>query len=169
RPLPYLHDSGRYFAALRERTQAVWLDSGAGFGELGRYDIRSAAPRVSLITRGAETRIISDGSECREKADPLSLRAQALSTCRADRIADLPSCGGAIGYFGYHLHAQLEPLKTAPRRDRSLPDMAIGSYDWAVVLDHHNPRAWLAALPGANSSKLGELERCLRSAADSAA
>lgn len=168
RPLPYLQDSGRYFAALRERSRAVWLDSGAGFGELARYDILSAAPRVSLITRGTETRIITDGKERRESEDPLALLAMELSTCKADRIPNLPFCGGAIGYFGYHLHEQLEPLNSAVDRDIALPDMAVGIYDWAVVLDHHRQTACLAALPGVDSRKLAELEHNLLAAASAA-
>ena len=30
-----------------------------------------------------------------------------------------------------------------------MPDMAIGMYDWAVIVDHHRRRTWLIAADGA--------------------
>jgi para-aminobenzoate synthetase component 1 len=59
----------------------------------------------------------------------------------------LPFCGGAIGYFGYDLARRLGPLPARAREVERIPDMAIGVYDWAVVVDHSECRSWLVG-PG---------------------
>jgi para-aminobenzoate synthetase component 1 len=56
---------------------------------------------------------------------------------------DLPFCGGAIGYFGYDLARRIERLPARARDGERIPDMAIGIYDWAVIVDHAERRSWL--------------------------
>ncbi len=50
---------------------------------------------------------------------------------------DLPFQGGALGLFGYDLGRRFEILPDTAARDIALPDMAIGLYDWALIVDHH--------------------------------
>ncbi|MDH3280111.1 MAG: aminodeoxychorismate synthase component I, partial [Gammaproteobacteria bacterium] len=57
----------------------------------------------------------------------------------------LPFVGGAIGYFAYDLARRIERLPSVADADNGLPEMAIGIYDWAVVVDHAAHRAWLVA------------------------
>src|SRR5690606_17567911 len=54
-----------------------------------------------------------------------------------------PFAGGAIGYFGYDLGRRLERLPAIALDDEQLPQVALGLYDWAVVNDHLERRAWL--------------------------
>ena len=51
-------------------------------------------------------------------------------------LGDLPFCGGAIGYFAYDLVRRLERLPQCAEDTEQIPEMAIGVYDWAVVVDH---------------------------------
>ena len=58
-PLPYRADSSTYFVAIADLSWAIWLDSGGR----DRYDILTAAPVVTLVTRGTQTEI-SDVCGC---------------------------------------------------------------------------------------------------------
>jgi para-aminobenzoate synthetase component 1 len=142
--LEYSADSALRFDALRERPWAVFLDSGNGSGFAGRYDILAADPYLTLTTRGATTEIRCRGQNAISRRDPLELVAEALGD-RTEPVAGLPFAGGAIGYFGYDLGRRLEDLPALAARDIDVPELAIGIYDWAVVVDHAEQRAWLVA------------------------
>lgn len=152
-----------YFEALLDLPYPVWLDSGAHPGELGRYDILSAAPRLTLSTSASTTRISSDNSvneilnqqgfslsrhrdgTITSPDDPFDLLDACLQTSPVIDAPELPFTGGALGYFGYNLGQRLEPRLPAPRRDVDLPDMQMGLYEWALILDHHRQQACLVA------------------------
>ncbi|MGH8751290.1 MAG: aminodeoxychorismate synthase component I, partial [Burkholderiales bacterium] len=57
----------------------------------------------------------------------------------------LPFCGGALGYFSYDLARRIERLPNLAEDMEKLPEMAIGIYDWALVVDHHARRSVLAS------------------------
>ena len=142
--LEYSADSTARFCALRDRAWPVFLDSGHGGNHAGRYDILAADPYVTLTTRAATTEIRAHGQSAISRRDPLELVAEALGD-RAEPIADLPFSGGAIGYFAYDLGRRYERLPALAARDIDVPELAIGIYDWAVVVDHAEQRAWLVA------------------------
>jgi para-aminobenzoate synthetase component 1 len=122
----------------------VLLDSGRGGGFAGRYDILAADPYLTLTTRGATTEIRCRGHNAISRSDPLELVAEALGD-RTEPVANLPFPGGAIGYLGYDLGRRFEEMPVLAARDIDVPDLAIGIYDWAVVVDHADKRAWLVA------------------------
>src|SRR6185503_20127799 len=76
--------------------------------------------------------------------DPFELVRRALAP-EPGCSSTLPFSGGAIGYFGYDLARRIEKLPTAATDAERIPEMAIGIYDWAVVVDHAERRAWLAS------------------------
>ncbi|MBW9428432.1 aminodeoxychorismate synthase component I, partial [Enterobacter kobei] len=51
-------------------------------------------------------------------------------------LADLPFTGGAVGLFGYDLGRRFETLPEQALQDIGVPDMAVGIYDWALIVDH---------------------------------
>ena len=148
-PLPLPDDPLATFAALRERLPAaVWLDGAAG----GRYSIMTAAPRGQLVSRAGRTRYYAsasrasapgDGGVDLGRADPLALLGERLGD---GPVGMAPFAGGAIGYFGYELGRRLQGQAPA---DAGMPEMAVGLYDWALVIDHPAGRAWLAGEPPA--------------------
>ncbi len=119
-PLPYQPDAARYYAALADLPWAVWLDSGG----MARYDILTAAPHRTLTL-----------SEGEVQGDPFVLLRDALGEPVAP-VADVPFAGGALGYWSYDLARRMMILPDIARADGQLPDLAVGIYDWAVVLDH---------------------------------
>ena len=138
--LPYLSDASGYYAAIASLPWAVWLDS-AG---MGRYDIICAQPVATLVTHGATT-AISDASGTRHSADdPFDLLRELLGA-PVENVTDIPFCGGAVGYWGYDLARRLVHLSEQAQDAEQLPDMAVGIYDWAVVLDHQSKTAQLVS------------------------
>ena len=157
---PYLDDSARLFEGLVGHPWAAFLDSGRPHSDQGRYDILSADPETVLITRGQRTEILDrDGSRL-SLQDPFQLLQEALGP-KLDSSLELPFCGGAIGYFGYDLGRRLERLPSLALDAEKLPEMAVGIYPWALVVDHRDRRSWLVAR---DSSRLADYRRILLAA-----
>ena len=127
--LPYQTDAAHYYAALADLPWAMWLDSGG----MARYDILTAAPQRMLVLGGEET-----------QSDPFAMLRGELGE-RVAPVADVPFAGGALGYWGYDLARHMSALPGTVGDARQLPDMAIGIYDWALVLDHQQNTARLVS------------------------
>jgi para-aminobenzoate synthetase component 1 len=141
--LPYGPDTARRFHHLSAQPWFGLLDSCQPRAPGGRYDVVVARPRATLSTRGGVTAIRENGSLLLSDADPFELLRQRLLPFR-ESTTSFPFVGGALGYFGYDLARRLERLPEQAARDVELPDMAVGIYDWAVVVDHRERRSWLA-------------------------
>ncbi len=109
---------------------------------IARYDILTADPYLTLTTRGEITTIRSGDRERPSGEDPLTLIREHLGD-RCRPRPDLPFCGGALGYFGYDLGRRFETVPSVAEADLDLPELAVGFYDWAVVVDHLEQRTWL--------------------------
>lgn len=145
-PLPYRQDSAELFEAIADEPWAVFLDSGRPRSTAGRLDMLAARPSTTLTTRGGMTEIRHYGVNASaaatlSPADPFELLRQYLAV--DGRRSELPFAGGAIGYFGYDLARRLERLPIQARDAEAIPEMAVGIYDWAVVVDHERQAAWL--------------------------
>ena len=139
--LPYHADSAALFEAIADSPWSVFLDSGLRHPGQSRFDILAAQPYVRLVTRGPLTEIYDQGIEL-SREDPLDLLRRRLAI-DARHASGLPFCGGAIGYFGYDLARRFERLPALARDVERVPEMAIGIYDWAVVVDHLECRSFL--------------------------
>ncbi|MGZ8249811.1 aminodeoxychorismate synthase component I [Methylomagnum sp.] len=140
--LPYFEDSAALFLPWAERRWSVFLDSGFPHSQQGRYDILAAEPIRTLVTRGNLTEIREGKSITLSPEDPFSLVRQALGE-QAEPVPGLPFSGGAIGYFSYDLARRLEKLPDRATDAENIPDMVVGIYDWAVVVDHQERRTFL--------------------------
>ena len=139
--LPYHDNSAALFEAVADLTWAVFLDSGNHALTQSRYDIIAAEPYITLVTRGNLTEVRGEGSEL-TREDPFVLLRRQLAVDAA-AACDLPFCGGALGYFSYDLGRRFETLPVHARNEEKMPEMAVGIYDWALVVDHHERRSWL--------------------------
>ena len=139
--LPYRPDSAALFETIADWPWAVFLDSGLHHVTQSRYDIVAARPYVRLVARGKLTEIHAE-SITLSREDPFVLLREYLAM-DAHAAGPLPFSGGAIGYFGYDLARRVERLPERARDSERIPDMAIGIYDWAVVVDHVERRTWL--------------------------
>ncbi|WP_413510103.1 aminodeoxychorismate synthase component 1 [Serratia liquefaciens] len=127
------------FAPLAQHPWAMLLHSGFAEHSHNRFDILVTAPKVTLTTRGQITEICRGMEEQQSQEDPFQLLQQQLEQQNQHPAAntDLPFQGGALGLFGYDLGRRVEKLPQMAQADITLPDMAVGIYDWALIADHH--------------------------------
>ncbi|MCG8378588.1 MAG: aminodeoxychorismate synthase component I [Proteobacteria bacterium] len=142
--IPYIKNTGNLFSVVATEPWSMFLDSGYPEIDMGRYDIIVARPSVTLETYGDITHIVEDGNKKTSEQDPFELIKQYLGE-HVQNLAGLPFCGGALGYFSYDLGRRIESIPEISEQDVNMPDMAIGIYDWSVIVDHHTRRAWLAS------------------------
>lgn len=133
--LPWRKDAAEYyFAPLSHQPWAMLLHSGHAQHPHNRFDMLVADPRATLTTHGDLTTFNDETyRDC-----PLQLLQRALDACAipCEPTADLPFQGGAVGLFGYDLGRRFETLPEHAQADIALPEMAVGIYDWALVVDH---------------------------------
>ena len=65
----------------------------------------------------------------------LAQRQHALLGEVISQATHLPFIGGALGLFGYDLGRRFERLPSLAARDVTIPEMAVGIYDWALLRD----------------------------------
>ncbi len=143
--LPYFRNSAGLFAVIADEPWSIFLDSGFPYKDTGRYDIIAARPWVTLVTRGKETRVTERNTDFVSTDDPFELVKSYLGP-QVRNLSGLPFCGGAMGYFAYDLGRRIEKIPDIAHDDLHIPDMAIGIYDWAVIVDHHLRRSWLCSM-----------------------
>lgn len=141
--LPYFADSSALFSPIAGQPWSVFLDSGFPYSNQGRYDIIAADPVCTLVTKGDITEITRNNLTIKSSADPFDLVKDQLGPDFI-RIDDLPFNGGAIGYFSYDLARRLETLPVIAEDAEQIPDMAVGIYNWAVIVDHQQQKSYLA-------------------------
>ncbi len=139
-PIPYIADAAAYYAAIADLPWAVWLDSGGR----GRYDILCAQPVATLVTHGTKTMITNAAGMRFSDADPFDLLRQQLDAPLA-AMPDIPFAGGVLGYWGYDLARRFMVLPALAEDAEQMPDMAVGIYDWAIVLNHQQKTAQLVS------------------------
>jgi para-aminobenzoate synthetase component I len=128
---------------IADQPWAVFLDSGYPHSDQGRYDILAAEPVTTLVTHGKETKICRNGLVSHSNDDPFALVKMELSANALKTISGVPFNGGAIGYFSYDLARRLEKLPVIAEDAEHIPEMAVGIYSWAVVVDHHERQSFL--------------------------
>ncbi len=157
--LSYHHDSAQLFERIAHQPWAMLLDSGQmidektgkASSEYGRYDIMVASPIATLVTRGEQTILNEKGKISTSKRDPFDLLKNFLQQYKAPKTK-LPFTGGAMGYFAYDLAYRLEYINDA-KLSNGIPEMMVGIYDWAVVVDHYDKRSLLISNGFSNETK----------------
>ncbi len=158
--LSYDADSVPLFESIRSLPYPVFLDSSHFAGALGRFDILCADPSQLLVQDNDQTRLTQrDGRSERVNELPFTALRQLLLEQGFNGIPTpgLPFCGGAMGYFSYDLGRSYNlghsydlghsnaPLANQTPDDISLPQMQIGIYPWAIVVDHQRQTTTLVS------------------------
>ncbi len=150
--LNYHHDSALLFERIKNDDWAMLLDSGqllnphtgqAG-SQYGRYDILVAQPFLTVVTTGQKTTITQQGVATESEADPFAIVNQLLRQYPANKT-QYPFAGGALGYFAYDLGRSIEKLPDLAATAANIPEMMLGFYDWAIVVDHREKLTMLVS------------------------
>ena len=155
--LDYITEPARVFAGMADRPWSVFLDSGRERSTSARFDIFTADPYLTLTTRGLRTEIASRDERRVSEEDPLALLQELLGD-PVEAPAQLPFPGGAIGYFAYDLGRRYERWPSHAADDIGLPEVAVGLYDWAVIIDHELRQSWIIG-HGRDARTLAEWDR----------
>lgn len=139
--IPYIPESSHLFEAIAARPWAMFLDSGQPTAT-GRWDILTADPFITLVTRNGITEIRDAAGLSVSSADPFSLLRHYLGA-PVDSLQGIPFAGGAVGWFAYDLARRIERLPVQAADWEQLPELAVGIFDWAVLVDHATRHAWL--------------------------
>ncbi|MCK4841797.1 MAG: aminodeoxychorismate synthase component I [Methylococcales bacterium] len=142
--LPYFEDSSKIFQSIANKPWSVFLDSGYPYTQQGRYDVFATDPVVTLVTTGNTTKITEHDKVEFSEQDPFFLLKKHLNK-GFKAIADMPFNGGAIGYFSYDLARRLEKIPVISMDEENIPDMMVGIYPWAVIVDHQKKKSHLVA------------------------
>ena len=148
--LPYFSDSSLLFSAIALRPWSVFLDSGYPYSTQGRYDIIAADPICTLVTHADKTIITRDNVAVISEADPFALVKEQLLPALTG-FDELPFTGGAIGYFSYDLARRLENLPVIAEDAEQIAEMAVGIYQWALIVDHQRQQSVLVGQDCAES------------------
>ncbi|ENY8011175.1 aminodeoxychorismate synthase component 1 [Vibrio fluvialis] len=139
KPLTYQPDlANQLFSKVESQPWAMLLRSASDTHIDSRFDILVAHPIVTLTTFGDETEVREPSGVTLSQDDPFELLAtlQQHYLPALQYSDDLPFIGGVLGYFAYDLGRCVERLPSLAEHDLTAPDMAVGLYEWAIVVDH---------------------------------
>jgi para-aminobenzoate synthetase component I len=155
----HLLDVFSHFAA---EPWAMLLDSAAPEHANSRFDILVAEPIATLEAALGVTVLSDETGTHRYQTDPFTVLDAALK-CYFPTAADssLPFVGGALGYFGYDLGRYIEKLPNTSAADIALPDLAIGFYQWALILDKQQQQLWCVDYAGSAQERWHKLHNRL--------
>ncbi|MGB9803973.1 aminodeoxychorismate synthase component I, partial [Desulfofundulus sp.] len=74
----------------------------------------------------------------------------------------LPFCGGAVGYFSYDLGRVLEKMPSLAVDDLQTPDLCLGFYDTATVVDRMTGEVWVVSTGFPETDPAAAAERARR-------
>jgi para-aminobenzoate synthetase component 1 len=133
------------FSRIQHQPWAMLLRSASETHIDSRFDVLVANPVATLETIADNTRIKTPSDDYVSGDDPFSLldklQQQWLPSVELDSEWDLPFVGGALGYFSYDLGRRVEAMPELAEKDLQTADMAVGLYQWAIVVDHKLSKA----------------------------
>jgi para-aminobenzoate synthetase component 1 len=134
------------FERIRWLPYPFLLDSALVVKDLGRYSIMGADPFLLFQSKGNRIEIDIRGEVVRKTGDPLEELRALLSHFRSDPPdIQIPFCGGAVGYFSYDLGRIIERIPEIACDDLQTPDIFLGFYDTAIVLDRAEGKGWIVS------------------------
>jgi len=165
RELPYPVDMPAFARQFAHLPWFIWLDSNYPASLQGRYDILTALPIASVTAWPEFCQMITGEKRDIIIAPPFNLVQGLLHRYQPQETikTPLPFTGGALGFISYDAGFSLQQLPTYYAEDINLPLLAMGIYDWAIVVDHHNKTCHLVfqGLGNAQQQRLATIMDCL--------
>ncbi|MFC0336122.1 para-aminobenzoate synthetase component 1 [Kushneria avicenniae] len=157
-PLPYRADPASWFERLRQRPEAILLDSGRPYTESGRFDIMSSDALDTLEVDAKGHYYCTGKLNATTALNAQRELLQQLETTPPDDCKEIPFIGGLMGYWSYDFGRLLERLDSRAAADIDLPLARLGLYDWALIQDHHKQCSYLVATAKRRDQVLAWLE-----------
>ena len=132
--IKYHKNSCFYGEFLKNNDWFVFLDSCNDISGFGRYDILSSNPHTKITTFGNLIKVREGHSTSCFHDSPLDVIKKYFNPKSFDN--GLPFNNGMIGFFGYDAFEKNS-------KNKKFPDIAVGFYDWAIIVDHLNKVSWL--------------------------
>lgn len=132
------------FSKIAHLPWSVLLESASPDHIDSRFDIFSADPVATLQTTGNLTTVTEGEQISHTDLSPLQLLKEVQQRVLGpdpDYLGELPFIGGCLGLLGYDLGRQFENIPEQASRDIDLPELAVGIYDWAWIVDHKTGKA----------------------------
>jgi para-aminobenzoate synthetase component 1 len=126
------------YSLLQKEHGAMFLDSASTDHKNSNVSIFVWEPSFTIETVNQHT-FVYRGDELISKVstDPLE-QVQLCLDSLAVIDSELPFTGGAVGYWDYELGGHFETLPKPKTSDINMPNMFIGIYASAIVVDHQN-------------------------------
>ena len=142
--LPF--SAGECFERLSHDPGVFFLDSGAGFGRLGRFSFLGAAPFLTLTARSGIVYLTRNGRERTRRGDPLGALRTVLTEFATEREElPVPFATGGVGFLSYDLKNCIERLPSGARRDIDVPELHFAFYAAVLAFDHEEDRVYLTS------------------------
>ncbi|CAI4033449.1 Anthranilate synthase component 1 [Nitrospira tepida] len=137
-PLPAADPYRLYRRIARKGEPSFLLESGAPTTPAARYSFFGSSPSHLLRGKNGTAEVIGSDRRTCAVTTPLAALSSLLSQPTLTVPEDLPPfAGGAVGYLGYDLVRQYEPLPDQALNDWNLPDIQLGLFDLTAAIDHH--------------------------------
>lgn len=137
------------FAAVSDRPYSLWLDSSLVRGETGRRSFVAWDPWAVLVARQGSALWIDGDGPRRVGGGGLAALAASLGATARERNRTgetaLPFAGGAAGFIGYEMAAEVERVPPPRVRDLGIADLELAFYDLVVGWDHVEGTCWVAS------------------------
>ena len=131
----YYKESYVYGEFIHNKDWFIFLDSCYDAGSFGTYDILTCNPHTKMTSFGNYIELIKNDIKSNFYDNPFDVIKKYQN--KTDYFCNLPFHSGMIGYFGYDALNKNKPSKS------NFPDIAVGFYDWAIVIDHKKFEAYI--------------------------
>ena len=133
--IKYYNNSSVYGEMLYKKDWFVFLDSCFDINNSGKYDIISCDPYIKITSYGKNVTVENENLVSSFYDNPIDIIKKYYSS--SDSNNSIPFKNGIIGYFGY------DALQNTDISSNLFPDIAVGFYDWAIIVDHSIKKSWI--------------------------
>ncbi len=136
-PLPDQNQLDNIKQRIANHVNGVLLETPENSDQNTGFSIFAYAPEIILTKQNGLLQCLGFDTDDNTN-DPLLLMQKILALHQTKQHQNLPFCGGFLGYMGYDYGQYLEKIPQKKTPDIDLPDLFMGFYPVAIVLDHSN-------------------------------